>query len=81
MRHNEVYVKFVEDFETDKEILRNFVKKYSRDIKGDLDYIDNRLDAEELYNDDYVVCVHTLMKMAGTLCSVMKALMKTTTKI
>lgn len=58
MRDKGVYVKFVEDFETDKEILRNFVKKYSRDVEHDLDYVDKKLDEEELYADDYVVCAY-----------------------
>ena len=53
-----VYVRFVKDFERDKEILRNFVKKYSGDVYRDLDYIDNRLVKDELYNDNDIVVAY-----------------------
>lgn len=53
-----VYVRFVKDFERDKEILKNFVKKYSGDISADLAYVENRLVKDELYNDDYTVVAY-----------------------
>lgn len=53
-----VYVRFVKDFERDKEILRNFVKKYSGDAYRDLYYIDNCLVKDELYNDNDIVAAY-----------------------
>lgn len=58
MSSDGVYVRFEGDFERDKETLRNFTKKYSRDVAVDLDYIDNELAPCELYDEEYVVVAY-----------------------